>query len=316
MQAHNILSIFGLSILVWFSCVDARAQQTQPKHPTISATTWSGDLNVPDPVAVSVDNQGRVFATQTRRRKIQDLDIREHREWIPEDVGLESVEQKRALYKEKLAIGGDQAQQKKWVKDVNQDGQYDWRDLTVISEVIYRLVDTDGDGVANEIETFSEDFKTEVTGIAAGVVAFDGKVYATVAPDLWQLEDADEDGKADAKKSIATGFGLHVAYGGHDMHGPIVGPDGRIYWSIGDKGISATGPDGRKWHYPNQGGVMRCNPDGSDFEVFAHGLRNVQEFDWDVYGNMFGVDNDADQTDERERFVHVAEGMDAGWRCN
>ncbi len=316
MQAHNILSIFGLSILVWFSCVDARAQQTQPKHPTISATTWSGDLNVPDPVAVSVDNQGRVFATQTRRRKIQDLDIREHREWIPEDVGLESVEQKRALYKEKLAIGGDQAQQKKWVKDVNQDGQYDWRDLTVISEVIYRLVDTDGDGVANEIETFSEDFKTEVTGIAAGVVALDGKVYATVAPDLWQLEDADEDGKADAKKSIATGFGLHVAYGGHDMHGPIVGPDGRIYWSIGDKGISATGPDGRKWHYPNQGGVMRCNPDGSDFEVFAHGLRNVQEFDWDVYGNMFGVDNDADQTDERERFVHIVEGMDAGWRCN
>lgn len=291
-------------------------EQAKTEHPKISIKKWSGTINVPDPVAVSVDNQGRVFATQTRRRKLQDLDIRSHREWIPDDVGLQSIEEKQKLYKQKLAIGGDQDVQKQWVEDVNEDGQHDWRDLTVISEVIYRLVDTDADGVADEMTTFSEDFKTEVTGIAAGVLAHEGKVYATVAPDLWKLEDTDDDGIADSKQSIATGFGLHVAYGGHDMHGPTVGHDGRIYWSIGDKGISAAGPDGRKWHFPNQGGVMRCNPDGSDFEVFAHGLRNVQEVAFDSHGNMFGVDNDADQTDERERFVHISEGMDAGWRCN
>lgn len=318
-QLRPITTLALVIVSAIYSTVSTAQESSKPaktEHPRISVTKWSGQINVPDPVAVSVDNQGRVFATQTRRRKLQDLDIRAHREWIPDDVGLQSIEEKQKLYKEKLAVGGDQAVQKLWVEDVNEDGQHDWRDLTVISEVIYRLVDSDNDGVADEMTIFNEDFKTEVTGIAAGVLAHGGHVYATVAPDLWKLEDTDDDGQADAKHSISTGFGLHVAYGGHDMHGPTMGHDGRIYWSIGDKGISATGPDGRRWHYPNQGGVMRCNPDGTDFEVFAHGLRNVQEVAFDAHGNMFGVDNDADQTDERERFVHISEGMDAGWRCN
>lgn len=284
-------------------------------HPRISVSKWSGDINVPDPVAVSVDNQGRVFVTQTQRRKIQDLDIRQHREWVPDDVGFQSVADKQVFYKKRLAVGGDQEIQSKWVEDVDGDGQHDWRDLTVISERIYRLEDSDRDGVADSITTFSEDFKTEVTGIAAGVLTHQGNVYATVAPDLWKLTDTDQDGTADTKESIAHGFGLHIAYAGHDMHGPIIGHDGKIYWSIGDKGISVQTPE-RKWHFPNQGGVMRCNLDGSDFEVFAHGLRNVQEFDWDAHGNMFGVDNDADFPGEQERFVNIVYGMDAGWRCN
>lgn len=287
-----------------------------PQFPKLEFRKWSGDINVPDPVAVSVDNQGRVYATQTRRRKVQDLDIRANREWIPDDVGLQTIEDKRAFFKSQMAIGGDDAEQSQHVEDVNQDGHHDWRDLTVISEVIYRLVDSDEDGTADEITTFANDFKTEVTGIAAGVLAFDNDVYATVAPDLWKLRDHNQDGVADSQESIAHGFGLHIAYGGHDMHGPTVGPDGKIYWSIGDKGINVTTADGRNFAYPNQGGVMRCNPDGSDFEVFAHGLRNVQEVAFDQYGNMFGVDNDADQDRERERFVYIVNEMDAGWRCN
>ncbi len=286
------------------------------KYPQLEFRKWSGTINVPDPVAVSVDAQGRVYATQTRRRKIQDLDIRANSEWIPDDVGLESVEQKRDFFKRQLAIGGDDPQQAKHVDDVNQDGVHDWRDLTVISEVIYRLVDNDEDGTADEVTVFANDFKTEVTGIAAGVLAFGGDVYATVAPDLWRLRDHDRDGVADSQESIAHGFGLHIAYGGHDMHGPTVGHDGRIYWSIGDKGIHVTTAEGRTFDYPNQGGVMRCNPDGSDFEVFAHGLRNVQEVAFDQYGNMFGVDNDSDQSREKERFVFIVPDMDAGWRCN
>lgn len=277
---------------------------------------WSGSINVPDPVAISVDPQGRVFVTQTRRRKIQDLDIRQNRDWIPDDVSFESVADKRDFYHQRLAVGGDQIKQAKHVGDVNEDGQHDWRDLTVVSEQIYRLVDSDGDGTADQITPFAADFRTEVTGIAAGVMAFGGDVYATVAPDVWRLTDSDDDGIADDRSVVATGFGLHIAYAGHDMHGLTVGPDGKIYWSIGDKGISAQNDKGELFSYPNQGGVMRCNPDGSDFEVFAHGLRNVQEFAFDQYGNIFGVDNDADMPGERERFVAIVDGMDAGWRCN
>ena len=309
----NATTILGLLLVV---SMPASGQDDSHDHPTLQYQVWSGAINVPDPVALDVDPQGRVFVTQTRRRKSQDLDIRANRDWIPDDVGFQSVDDKRDFYHSRLAIGGDDKEQKKHVGDLNRDGHHDWRDLTVISERIFRLVDKDLDGTADEITTFAEGFNTEVTGIAAGVLQHEGKVFATIAPDVWRLTDEDDDGKADSREVMATGFGLHIAYAGHDMHGLTVGPDGKIYWSIGDKGISVTTADGKEFRYPNEGGVMRCNPDGSDFEVFAHGLRNVQEFAFDQYGNIFGVDNDADQPGERERFVWIVDAMDAGWRCH
>lgn len=284
---------------------------------TLEFSRWSGDVNVPDPVAISFDNRGRAFVTQTQRRKSQDLDIRAHRDWIPDDVGFQSVAEKRAFYHRMLAPAGDgKSKGNTKIQDRNGDGSHDYRDLMILSEKIHLIEDTNGDGTADRSSVFAEDFKTEVTGIAAGVLWHDGDVYSTIAPDVWKLRDTDDDGKPDQREVVATGFGLHIAYGGHDMHGLTVGPDGKIYWTVGDKGISVTSKEGRHFHYPNQGGVMRCNPDGSGFEVFAHGLRNVQELAFDQYGNLFGVDNDADQPGERERFVYIVEGMDAGWRCN
>lgn len=288
------------------------AQEPQEK---LQFSKWSGTVNVPDPVAISFDDSGKAYVTQTQRRKSQDLDIRQHRDWIPDDVKLSSVAEKRAFYQSALAIGQD-AINAKHVDDHNQDGHHDYRDLMVISERIHVIEDTDNDGTADHIQLFAEDFKTEVTGIAAGVLHFNDTVYATVAPDVWRLKDSNQDGIADDRSLLATGFGLHIAYAGHDMHGLTIGPDGKIYWSVGDKGISVTSQEGRKYHYPNQGGVLRCNPDGSDFEVFAHGLRNVQELAFDQFGNLFGVDNDADKPTEQERFVYIVKGMDAGWRCN
>ena len=301
-------------LLIATSCCRPSAIGDQPQE-QLQFSKWSGSVNVPDPVAISFDNSGKAYVTQTQRRKSQDLDIRQHQEWIPQDVQLSSVEGKRAFLRSVLAIGQDEANAKH-VEDRNKDGHHDYRDLMVISERIHVLQDKDGDGTADSIQLFAEDFRSEVTGIAAGVLHFDGTVYATIAPDVWRLQDSNDDGIADHRSILATGFGLHIAYAGHDMHGLTVGPDGKIYWSVGDKGINATSQEGRHFHFPNQGGVMRCNPDGSDFEVFAHGLRNVQELAFDQYGNLFGVDNDADKPTEQERFVYIVKDMDAGWRCN
>lgn len=275
---------------------------------------WSGEINVPDPVAVSVDPQGRVYVAATTRRKVADLDIREHRDWIPDDVALDSVEAKRAFYREALAPGKLRAP-RGGLKDHNRDGSIDWKDLTVHSERIYQLRDEDGDGTADRITVFAEGFNSEVTGIAAGVLWHDGWVYVTVAPDLWRLKDTDDDGIADVREVVAHGFGMHIAYAGHDMHGPRLGPDGRIYWSIGDKGVNVTSREGKHFYYPHEGCVLRVEPDGAGFEVFARGLRNVQEVAFDAHGNLFGVDNDADMTGEKERVVHIVEGGDGGWRC-
>lgn len=278
-------------------------------------TKWSGQLNLPDPVAIAFDNVGNAYVTQTQRRKANDLDIRANRDWIPDDVGFQTVEDKRAHFKKHLTKENSDKNQAR-VKDYNGDGFHDWKDLTFLTERVYKVEDTDGDGTADKRTTYAEDFNSEVTGIAAGVLWHEGDVYATVAPDVWRMRDTDGDGMADKREVMAHGFGLHIAYGGHDMHGLRVGPDGRIYWTIGDKGISVVDKEGKRHHYPNQGGMMRCDPDGSNFEVFAHGLRNVQEVAFDEYGNWFGVDNDADNSREKERFVYIVEGMDAGWRNN
>jgi quinoprotein glucose dehydrogenase len=313
---------FPLTSILVFLCLCVSCSKQEVSKPVsislsenIQYIKWTPELNIPDPVSISMDNKGRAYVTQTVRRKAQDLDIRNNRDWVPDDVGLESVEAKRAFFKTQLAPEKS-AENVGRVLDHNQDGSHDWRDLTVHSEVIYIVEDTDDDGFADSSKVYYEDFKTEVTGIAAGVLWHEGDVYATVAPDVWKLRDTDGDDIPDEKEVFAHGFGMHIAYGGHDMHGLIVGPDGKIYWSIGDKGINVISKEGEQFFYPNQGGVMRANPDGSDFEVFARGLRNVQEPAFDAYGNWFGVDNDSDQDGESERFVYIVDGMDSGWRNN
>jgi quinoprotein glucose dehydrogenase len=276
---------------------------------------WSGALNVPDPVAVGVDPQGRVYVAATTRRKVGDLDIREHTMWIPDDVGLTSVADKSAFFRRELAPGRMRAPRGS-LRDHNGDGSIDWKDLTHHTERIYQLRDTDGDGTADKMTVFAEGFNTEATGIAAGVMYHDGWVYATIAPDLWRFKDTNDDGVADIREIVAHGFGVHIAYAGHDMHGLTVGPDGRIYWTIGDKGLNVTSKEGRNFAFPNEGAMMRVEPDGSHFEIYARGLRNVQEPAFSDFGDVIGVDNDADQPGERERFVHIIEASDTGWRCN
>ena len=267
-----------------------------------------------NPVSVSVDVDGTIYVTETARRKAADLDIREFYNfgWVEHDVSLTSVEDKLAFFREQL--DGKKKFPKTSLKDHNKDGKIDVRDLTALSEKVIRITDKDGDGKYDTSNVFAEDFNTEVTGIAAGTLAWRGDVYATIAPDVWKLRDTDGDGKADKREVMAHGFGIHIAYAGHDMHGLTLGPDGRIYWSIGDKGVNVTDREGKNHFAPHEGAVLRCYPDGSGFEIFARGLRNPQEIAFDQYGNIFSVDNDSDRKGERERFLHITEGSDTGWR--
>lgn len=274
---------------------------------------WSGALNVPDPTSVSFDEAGNAYVASTTRRKVGDLDIREHRAWIPDDVGLTSPAEKLAFFQRELAPGKMKIGRGS-LKDHNKDGSVDWKDLTFHQERIYKLADTDRDGVADKITVYAEGFNSPVSGIAAGVLYFDGWVYLTAIPDVWRLKDTDGDGVADVKEVIATGFGGHIAYAGHDMHGLRLGPDGRIYWTVGDKGGNVTSKEGRHFFFAHEGAVLRCEPDGSGFEVFARGVRNIQEIAFDDFGNVIGVDNDGDQPKERERLVYLLEGSDSGWR--
>ncbi len=328
MKKHSfVILLFFIVVFGIFSCkkentnivvsaVDSDFDEEKQTSPILAEgftmTLWAPGPLVANAVAISFDETGAAYVAETSRRKSSDLDIREHRNWMFEDIGLQSIEETRDFHLKKLAT--NLSDKNLWLEDHNKDGIHDYRDLEVQSEYIRKIWDSDGDGRADKSELFAEDFNSMLTGVAAGILYYNDEVYLTAAPDVWRLKDTNHDGVADERTKISYGYGIHIAYAGHDMSGLTIGNDGKIYWSIGDMGVNSVGPDGKRWKYPNEGAVMRCNPDGSEFEVFAHGLRNPQEIDFDDFGNLISVDNDGDHQGEHERYVHIIQGSDSGWR--
>src|SRR4029434_579873 len=101
---------------------------------------------------------------------------------------------------------------------------------------------------------------------------------------------------------------------GHDLHGMVLGPDGKLYFCMGDRGLNVTkSVDGATVENPESRAVLRCNLAGTGLELFATGLRNPQELRFDQYGNLFTGDNNPDKGDPA-RWVYVCEGGDRGRR--
>ena len=280
----------------------------------LQLTLWASDSLAPDPVAMSIDDLGRVYLTRTNRQKNSEFDIRGHRDWMTESIALQTVEERRAFLHKTFAP--ELSKQNEWLKDLNNDGSHDWRDLAVEKEEVWRLEDTNKDGLADVSIRVLNDFYNEVTDVAGGLLVRAKDAFIAVAPDIWRLEDKNGDGVWEKKTSISHGYAVHIGFGGHNLSGLVEGPDGRIYWNMGDIGANITTTDGKKFENPNSGFIARSNPDGSDFEIFATGLRNTHEFVFDDYGNLISSDNDGDHAGESERLVHVVEGSDAGWRSN
>ncbi|MEW4528571.1 PVC-type heme-binding CxxCH protein [Maioricimonas sp. JC845] len=246
-----------------------------------------------NPVAFCIDEQGRVYVAETFRQNKGVEDNRGHMDWLERDLSLTTVEERRKMFEDFLG------------EEVSKYAEEHDR--------IRLLIDEDGDGTADKSTVFADGFNDVVDGTGAGVLAWRGNVYYTCIPKLWKLHDSNGDGVADVRESLHDGYGVRVAFRGHDMHGLILGPDGRLYFSIGDRGYNVMTQEGTQLVRPDTGAVFRCNPDGSELEVFAYGLRNPQELAFDDYGNLFTGDNNSDSGD-KARWVHVVEGGDTGWR--
>lgn len=281
----------------------------------LELSLWASEKLLGDPIAIHMDNQGRALVTVTNRSGNSEFDIRGVDDsWRIESMTWESVEDRREFLHSELAP--EKSEQNTWIPDRNDDGSHDWRDLAVVNEEVWRIEDTSNDGVADYSQLFIRDFHNEVTDVAGAVVKYNDDVFVGVGPDTWRIRDTNGDGMADTKESISHGYNVHIGFGGHGMSGLKVGPDGRIYWGIGDIGFNVVDKEGIHWYSPNKGAILRSNPDGTNFEVFASGVRNTHEFDFDKYGNLISVDNDGDHPGEHERLVYLINGSDSGWRIN
>ncbi len=280
----------------------------------LQVSLWASDSLAPDPVSMSIDDKGRVYLTRTNRQKNSEFDIRGYRNWMTESISFQSVEDRRSFLRS--TFDPSKSKQNEFLKDLNEDGSHDWRDLTVEKDEVWRLEDTNNDGIADVSMRVLSDFFEEVSDVAGGILVRAQDAFVAIAPDMWRLKDTNGDGVYDQKTSISHGYGVHIGFGGHGMSNPIEGPDGKIYWNIGDIGANITTAEGVNHKRSNEGIIARSNPDGTNFEIYAGGLRNTHEFVFDEYGNLISSDNDGDHPGESERLVHVVEGSDAGWRSN
>lgn len=270
----------------------ALEQITYPEN--LKASVAAAEPDVANVVAFTIADDGTLFAAETFRQQHGVEDNRSHMNWLEDDLAAKTIEDRIAYMK------------KFFPEDFQQR-------FGVEHDRIRRLLDTDGDGVYDKANVFVTGFNDIEDGTGAGLLKVGDDLFFTCIPDLYRLKDDDGDGVVDVTESVARGFGIRMAFRGHDMHGLVRGPDGKLYFSIGDRGFNVKTAEGEHLNKPDTGGVFRCNPDGSDLELFAYGLRNPQELAFNDAGDLFTVDNNSDSGDQA-RLVHVMEGSDTGWR--
>ncbi len=294
--------------------------------PGLKVDLWAAEPMLANPVAFSVDEKGRVFTSETFRYRTSVLDIRHYMFMLEDDLASRSIEDRLAQIRKWFGPDGEKA-------------------LSNETEVIRLLEDTNGDGKADQSSVFADGFSSPLDGIASGVLARNGEVWFTDIPSLWRFRPATASesatmerdrtsltvsrlpapkeavlrslphvhGKNLVAEELLRGFGIRFSFTGHDLHGLKFGPDGRLYFSCGDRGAHIVTQEGTVIDLPDEGAVFRCEPDGSNLEVVHRGLRNPQELAFNEYGDLFTGDNDSDQGD-RERWVQIVEGGDSGWR--
>lgn len=124
----------------------------------------------------------------------------------------------------------------------------------------------------------------------------------------------------------------------HGYHALALGPDNKIYVLNGNstklpEDVSAKSPyrnyaenaltGARVGEIPGTKSpnchVLRCNPEGTEWELFAGGMRNAYDMDFNEDGELFTFDSD-NEWDwgvpwyRPTRIVHLISGGEAGWR--
>lgn len=181
------------------------------------------------------------------------------------------------------------------------------------------LEDTKGTGKADKAIIFyqGKDLLAPLgIAVAKDPVGPGYKVFVCQSPDILVFEDKDGDGKADGPpRKLLIGFNGFDH--DHGVHGILIGPDMKLYFSVGDRGVKGlVDRHGKKWT-TNQtdcqaGSIWRCDLDGKNLEMIAHNFRNEYEPCVDSFGTVFASDNDDDGS-QQTRICFVIPGGNYGY---
>jgi hypothetical protein len=131
------------------------------------------------------------------------------------------------------------------------------------------LTDVDGDGVFDKSSVFANGLSWP-----SGVVPWQGGVFVTAAPDFWYFKDTDDDGVADVRQKITSGFRKYNVQSA--VNTPVWGLDNRIYIATArNKGDLSFGSDDTKGRTALPGGRdLRIDPRTlGEFVLVRGGIR-------------------------------------------
>jgi putative membrane-bound dehydrogenase-like protein len=160
------------------------------------------------------------------------------------------------------------------------------------------LQDTNADGYPDKSTVFAENLV-----LPTGLMRWRKGLLVTDAPHVWYLEDTNNDGRADVKKAVLTGFALSNPQ--HNLNTPVFGLDNWIYlahqWAItpmvckkefGDEGSEVHFPDNLKAPRLGKNGDdrnIRFKPDTYELEALSGESQFGQTFD--NFGHHFLTEN-------------------------
>ena len=150
------------------------------------------------------------------------------------------------------------------------------------SDQVVRLEDTDGDGVADKSTVFADGLL-----IPTAVLANPEGVYVANSTELLFFTDKNDDGIADTRRIIYSGFGTEDTH--HMIHTLRQGPGGRIYFN---QSIYTHSHVETPYGYKDlqAGGVWQFRPETLELEVYARGLVNTWGLQFDKWGQTFQTD--------------------------
>ena len=165
------------------------------------------------------------------------------------------------------------------------------------------LEDTNADGKYDKSTIFADK-----VGFPQGGVFYKGSLYASSAPDLIKFTDSNNDGVADIREVILSGWVLNI--NANSLVGPSLAPDGWFYMTNAIDGFDVTTKEGQRLK-GETARTWRVRPDGSGLEwISAGGMNNPVELTYTEAAEPIGTETyfTEPKAGERDALVYWIEG--------
>ncbi len=129
---------------------------------------------------------------------------------------------------------------------------------------IVRLQDIDADGAFDTRTVVATDLS-----FSAGILIVDNAIYVSAPPSILRLEDLDGDGVYEDRKIWHDG--KTITHCANDLHGPMLGRDGWIYWTKGAFAEQSLPMRDGSTLNSRAAHLLRRHPSGGGVEVLMTG---------------------------------------------